>query len=231
MKIKVILAFLALILIFVEAGCERQLSGEVVKDIEKEEKTNIIPSPKILFSDDFSYGSGEINKKWEIVLKDGLTVSTKGMIEASGKYGKALELRGKMLKTGSRDWKNYTINTNIKVGSAPKHIANEIAFRMQDDDNYYLISIRPSVYGVTYIFYKVVDGESYEIKRSARNKRIDDEDWHNLKLIVEGDRYILFVDDEFIMEVKDDKFLQGNIALMTDPLSIVYFDDFVVIGY
>jgi predicted DNA-binding antitoxin AbrB/MazE fold protein len=228
MKVEnLVIFFLIFILIFLGIGCEKKGIDNVEKEGVKEETQ--IKNQKILFSDDFSYETGSIKDKWKVVLKEGLTVSIEGMTEKSGNYGKVLKLRGRMLKIES-NWRNYNITTNIKVSSAPNHIGNEIAFRMKDDNNYYVISPITSLYGTTYVFYKVVDGKSYEMSRRASNKRIDDENWHELKIAVNENIYELFVDNEFVMKVEDGEFLEGAIAIMTDPLSVVCFDDFVVIS-
>lgn len=226
----ILIAILLFLTIAVIGASCAKITGETTQEQQEEQQTQ--QQPTILFSDDFSgYGTGATPNKWQVIMKEGLTATTKGMTQASSQYGMVLELKGKMLAAGSSDWKDYTITTNFKISATPNHIGPEIAFRIQDNDNYYLFSTRTSPSGTNYFLYKVTSQNTYEIKRRASNKRIDDEKWHKLQLSVQGNDYTIAIDDNLILDgTTDGTFSQGAIALMTDPLSVIYFDDFVVIG-
>ncbi|MCX8193773.1 MAG: LamG domain-containing protein [Candidatus Pacearchaeota archaeon] len=230
LKIVLIAVLLLLAIVVIGAGCQKEITGKTTKPEEQQSQQQ--QQLRILFSDDFSsYSTGATPNKWQVVIKDSLTATTKGMTQASGQYGMVLELKGKMLATDSSDWKDYTITTNFKISAAANHIGPEIAFRIQDNDNYYLLSTKTSPSGTNYFLYKITSENIHELKRRASSKRIDDDSWHKLQLSVQGNDYTITVDDSIVLEgTTDGSFTQGAIAIMTDPLSVIYFDDFVVIG-
>ncbi|MEM4215067.1 MAG: family 16 glycoside hydrolase [Candidatus Pacearchaeota archaeon] len=227
MKVILIAILLFSTIAIIGAGCQKNITGE--STIQKQQEQQIIQQPSILFSDDFSsYNMGATPNKWQTVMKDSLTATTKGMTQASGQYGAVLELRGKLLETGSSDWKDYTINMNFKISNAGNHIGPEVIFR-KSGENYYLFSTYIKPTGTDFFVYKILEENKYELKRKA-GKKIDDDLWHRLQIIVQGNEIRVNIDDSEIMSLTDDSLQQGNIALQSDPLSVIYFDDIIVIG-
>lgn len=188
--------------------------------------------PSMLFSDDFNTDqAGAIPTKWTTVIKDSLFASVKGTTQSNDIFGKVLELKGRYLKTGESNWKDYTIDMEFKISNAGEHEGPEIMFRMQDDNNYYLFWTETQPTGTNYILYKVTDGSKSEFKQRASSKRIDDDKWHKFKVSIQGNDFTADMDDSNVMTTTvDGTFNNGYMGLMSHPFSDIYFDNIVVIG-
>lgn len=117
---------------------------------------------------------------------------------------------------------DFTFSTRLKmVGGAIEQMAG-IAFRLQDERNYYYV--RASALGNTFRFFKIVNGQrsqpigpEIEIPRGV---------WHDLSIQCEGNQIrILFNDKQIIPTLTDDSFSSGKIAFWTKSDSISHFVD------
>lgn len=226
-----LLLVLVVSILVIGAGCETPQpgggngAGQQGGNPEEQE-------PQLLFSDDFSgYGTGATPTRWTVVTKDGTYASTKGTTQPNGQYGMVLEIKGKFLKTGDANWKDYIITTQFKIYNAGDHIGPEVIFRQQDNENYYVLSTNTQPTGTNYIIYKITPENTYEIKQRAKNTRIDDEAWHKLQLNIQGSDLTVSIDNEVVMEKTfDDIPATGSIGLSSNKFSDIYFDDFQVMG-
>lgn len=226
-----LLLVLVVSILVIGAGCQTAQPGQGSNN-QGQENQEQEQEPQLLFADDFSgYGTGATPTRWTVVTKDNTYASTKGTTQPNGQYGMVLEIKGKFLKTGDANWKDYTITTHFKIYNAGEHIGPEVIFRLQDDGNYYVFSTQPQPTGTNYVIYKITPENTYEIKQRARNVRIDDEAWHKLQLNIQGSDLTASIDDEVVMEKTfDDIPATGSIGLSSNKFSDIYFDDFQVMG-
>jgi hypothetical protein len=228
-----LLLVLVVSILVIGAGCQTAQQGTGNNQGQQgQENQGQEPEPQLLFADDFSgYGTGATPTRWTAVTKDNTYASTKGTTQPNGQYGMVLEIKGKFLKTGDANWKDYTITTDYKIYNAGDHVGPEVIFRLQDNDNYYVLSTNTQPTGTNYVLYKVTSQNTYELKRRSSDKRIDDDAWHSLQISIQGNQFIVTADDVSVMEATiDDIPATGMIGLSSNKFSDIYFDDFQVMG-
>jgi hypothetical protein len=117
---------------------------------------------------------------------------------------------------------DFTLTTRIKnVKGVAEQMAG-IAFRIQDETNYYVV--RASSLGNTFRFYKVVNGlrgpligPEVPIKAGV---------WHDLTIECKGNQIrCLFDGKELIPMLTDNSFARGKIGFWTKSDSVSYFAD------
>ena len=118
---------------------------------------------------------------------------------------------------------DFTLTTRFKtVGGAVEQMAG-IAFRIQDEKNYYLV--RASSLGSTFRFYKVVNGERGPLIGPADitiSKRV----WHEMAIECDGNHIRCLLDGkELIPMLTDSSFSSGKIGFWTKSDSVSYFAD------
>jgi hypothetical protein len=121
---------------------------------------------------------------------------------------------------------DFTITTRFKlVDGAVEQMAG-IAFRIQDERNYYYI--RASALGSSFYFFKIVDGQrsapignKMEIKKGI---------WHDLAIECRGTRIQARLDGKEVIPALDDKsFVSGKIGFWTKSDSVTYFGDTIIV--
>jgi hypothetical protein len=121
---------------------------------------------------------------------------------------------------------DFTITTRFKlVDGAVEQMAG-IAFRLQDERNYYYI--RASALGNSFYFFKIVDGQrsapignKIEIKKGI---------WHALTIECRGTRIQARLDGKEVIPSLDDKsFVSGKIGFWTKSDSVTYFGDTTIV--
>jgi hypothetical protein len=121
---------------------------------------------------------------------------------------------------------DFTLTTRFKlVDGAVEQMAG-IAFRLQDERNYYYI--RASALGNSFYFFKIVDGQrsapignKIEIKKGT---------WHDMTLECRGTRIQARLDGKEVIPALDDKsFVSGKIGFWTKSDSVTYFGDTTVV--
>ena len=131
-----------------------------------------------------------------------------------------------LLVFDGESFSDFTLTTRFKlVGGALEQMAG-IAFRMQDEKNFYVI--RASALGNNVRFYKVVNG--------ARGSLIGPEVpvaqgvWHELKIRCKGNQIECSYDGkDTIPPLTDNSFSAGKLAFWTKSDSVSYFVDTKVV--
>ncbi|MBI3417857.1 MAG: DUF1080 domain-containing protein [Verrucomicrobia bacterium] len=122
---------------------------------------------------------------------------------------------------------DFTLTTRFKTVSGAIEQMAGVAFRLQDEKNYYYF--RASSLGNTFRFYKLVNGE-----RSApigADVPIPKGVWHDLSITCQGNSIRCLLDGkEVIPALTDNTFATGKIAFWTKSDSVSYFAD-VKINY
>lgn len=117
---------------------------------------------------------------------------------------------------------DFTLTTRFKmVDGAIEQMAG-IAFRIQDEQNYYVI--RASSLGNTFRFYKFVNGArstpvgpEIEISKGV---------WHELSVECKGNQIQCFLNGkQAIPDITDSSFTEGKVGFWTKSDSVSYFGD------
>ncbi len=117
-------------------------------------------------------------------------------------------------------YSDFELKAQIKmVGGATEQMAG-IAFRIQDENNYYII--RASSLGNTVMFYKFEDG-----KRSqpiSVNVKIEKDVWYELSIECRGNQINCKLNDRPLFPtLNDSSFNQGKLGFWTKSDSVSYF--------
>lgn len=115
---------------------------------------------------------------------------------------------------------DFTMETRFKTVAGEAEQMAGIAFRLQDEKNYYYL--RASSKGSTFRFSKVVNGQrgdpigpEIQIPRGV---------WHSLKVECKGNTIRCFLNDKEAMpQLTDNSFQSGKIAFWTKSDSVSYF--------
>ncbi len=117
---------------------------------------------------------------------------------------------------------DFRLTTRFKLVDGSVEQMAGIAFRLQDERNYYYI--RASGLGGTFYFYKIVNGQ-----RSAPigNKiEISKGVWHDLIIDCKGTRIQAWLDGKEVFPALEDKsFTSGYVAFWTKSDAVSYFGD------
>jgi hypothetical protein len=127
-----------------------------------------------------------------------------------------------MLVLGTNTYGDFTFTTRFKIVDGLTEQMAGVAFRMQDEKNYYYV--RASVLGKSFNFYRVSNG----VRSPAIGNEVHFERgvWHQLTIECAGPIIHILLDGaEALPEMKDLTFSAGKIALWTKSDSISYFTD------
>lgn len=130
-----------------------------------------------------------------------------------------------MLVLDRETFADFTITTRFKIVSGATDAMAGIAFRVQDERNFYVI--RASALGHNLRFYKVVAG----IRSDPIGPTVDIHtgDWHELQITCKGNEIRAALDGkDAIPPLQDTSFNSGKIAFWTKSDSVSYFTDTVI---
>jgi hypothetical protein len=117
---------------------------------------------------------------------------------------------------------DFTLTTRIKTVKGVMEQMAGIAFRIQDETNYYVV--RASSLGNTFRFYKVVNGQRGAL--IGPEVPIQAGVWHDLTIECKGNQIrCLFDSKELIPMLTDNSFARGKIGFWTKSDSVSYFTD------
>jgi hypothetical protein len=117
---------------------------------------------------------------------------------------------------------DFTLTTRLKMVKGVAEQMAGIAFRVQDETNYYVV--RASALGNTFRFYKVVKGQRGPL--IGPEVPVQAGVWHDLKIECKGNEIrCLFDGKELIPMLTDNSFARGKIAFWTKSDSVSYFAD------
>jgi hypothetical protein len=118
---------------------------------------------------------------------------------------------------------DFTLSTSFKtVRGAVERMAG-IAFRMQNESNYYVV--RASSLGNTFRFYKVVNGQREPLV--GPDIPISSGAWHDLMIDCKGNQIRCSLDKKELISITDkiNPFWSGKFAFWTKSDSVSYFAD------
>lgn len=130
-----------------------------------------------------------------------------------------------MLAYGGEVFGDFTLRTRFKMVGGIKEQMAGIAFRLQDEKNFYVI--RASALGRNVRFYKMVDGVRSRL--IGPEVEISTNEWQQLRIECVGNRIKAELNGhELLPELNDSTFRFGKIAFWTKSDSVSYFADTVI---
>ncbi len=127
-----------------------------------------------------------------------------------------------MLILGNEGYGDFTLTTKFKIVSGVMEQMAGIAFRVQDERNYYYL--RASALGTNVSFCKIVKGELQS--RVGNKMDITPGVWHELGVTCKGTAIDCTFDGKPVIDtINDAEFSGGRIAYWTKSDSVSYFTD------
>ena len=117
---------------------------------------------------------------------------------------------------------DFKFSTRFKIVSGTNEQMAGVAFRIQDDRNYYYV--RASALGGTFYFFKVINGEL--IGPVGSKVPISPGSWHELGVECKGSYITCSLDGKALIPgMRQDHFAKGKIGFWTKSDSVSYFSD------
>lgn len=131
--------------------------------------------------------------------------------------------------------RNLALQTKLRAVSGQHDQGGGLAWRIQDERNYYVVRVNPLENNV--VLYKMVNGErtdlplvgagrTYGLKASTSTKH-----WHVLAVDVQDDTFSVSLDGRSLFQVRDNTFSQaGAVGLWTKADAVTEFDDLQILA-
>jgi hypothetical protein len=117
---------------------------------------------------------------------------------------------------------DFTLTTRFKTVAGDVEQMAGIAFRIQDEKNYYVV--RASSLGNSFRFYKVVGG--VRTLPIGPQTNVIRGVWHDLKVECVGHKIRCFLDNQQVIpDITDTTFAEGKVGFWTKSDSVSYFGD------
>jgi hypothetical protein len=117
--------------------------------------------------------------------------------------------------------RNVDVNLRFKPMAGKVDQAGGIAVRLDDADNYYVV--RANALEDNVRFYRVIKGKREQLE--GANVKVTPNEWHQLGLRAEGERFTITFDGKPLFNAADRTFDgAGKIALWTKADSVTRFD-------
>jgi glycosyl hydrolase family 59 (putative galactocerebrosidase) len=121
--------------------------------------------------------------------------------------------------------KNVDVKVRFKPVGGKVDQAGGIVVRLTTPDDYYVV--RANALEDNVRFYRVVKGKRQELK--GANTKVAANEWHNLELRADGDRFTVSFDGRQLFTAQDATFTgEGRVGLWTKADSVTYFDTIAI---
>ena len=136
-----------------------------------------------------------------------------------------------LLVNGNAKWRDYMLKTRVEpmddngIG---------VVFRYQDPSHYYRFEMvsDPALHGPYVVFQKKDGGQVTELAKINRGNQFHGQyatgTWYRIKVVVQGENFQAFVDDQPVLSAHDPSFATGSAGLFTWQQSAAFFDDILV---
>jgi hypothetical protein len=128
------------------------------------------------------------------------------------------------LRLGGAVYTDLAASVRFRPVSGQDDQAAGIIFRVQDENNYYIL--RANALENNVILFRYASGSRGTLK--VGSAQVPSGQWQELKLEVEGNRFRGYLGGRFVVEATDDAFPAGGVGLWTKADSVTCFDDFRV---
>jgi len=132
--------------------------------------------------------------------------------------------------------KDMVLTVRLKGVTGRHDQGGGLVWRFTDKNNYYVVRANPLEDNV--VLYKVENGRRTDLPLvgEGRTYGVDvsplGSGWNSLKMVVKGDLFTVFLNDEELFKVQDDTFSQsGKVGLWSKADAVTYFDDFEIETY
>ncbi|MCB0497261.1 MAG: hypothetical protein KDC79_14065 [Cyclobacteriaceae bacterium] len=132
--------------------------------------------------------------------------------------------------------KDMVLTTRLKGVNGNHDQGGGFVWRFTDKNNYYVVRANPLEDNV--VLYKVENGKRTDlpIVDKGRTYGVDvptlGNGWNNLKLVVKGDLFTVFLNGKELFKVQDETFTEaGKVGFWTKADAVTYFDDFEIEKY
>lgn len=125
------------------------------------------------------------------------------------------------LALGDSIFSDVTVSTRFLPISGNEDRAAGIIFRVQDEDNFYIVRANALEDNVN--IYKYVNGSRRSIQEGSA--KVVSGRWQELRVEVRGDAIRGYLNGVLVVEGRDDTFKAGKIGLWTKADSVTCFDD------
>lgn len=133
--------------------------------------------------------------------------------------------------------RDLEVSVKFKPVSGKVDQAGGIVWRYKDKDNYYVV--RANALENNVVLYKVEDGKRTDLKSKGsglfaygKKAKVPREQWNELRVVVKGSRFEIYLSGEHLFDVEDDTFTDtGKVGLWTKADSVTYFNDLRIESY
>jgi hypothetical protein len=128
---------------------------------------------------------------------------------------------------GDLQFKDVDVSVKMKAMAGKSDQGGGLVWRAKDAKNYYVVRYNPLEDNLR--IYRVVKGTRSAPLQDITIKHVDG--WHELRVIMSGDRIECYYDGKKYMDFRDATFKEaGNIGLWTKADAQTQFDDLTVSG-
>jgi hypothetical protein len=119
------------------------------------------------------------------------------------------------------------VYTDVRLSARFKPIAGRedqaagLLFRVQDQDNYYILRANALEGNVN--FYRYRDGRRSGLREGRA--QVASGQWQELRLEVQGSQFRGFLNGQLVVEASDGSYASGRIGVWTKADSVTCFDD------
>jgi hypothetical protein len=131
---------------------------------------------------------------------------------------------------------DMVLTVRMKGVSGKEDQGGGFVWRFTDKNNYYLVRANPLEDNI--VLYKVQNGKRSDLPLIGKGRTYGMDvaqlgnGWNTLKLIVNGEYFTVYLNDQLLYKVQDITFSNsGKIGLWTKADAVTYFDDLEVIKY
>jgi hypothetical protein len=118
------------------------------------------------------------------------------------------------------------LSVMVKAVAGTKDQGGGVVFRAQGPGDYYIARWNPIEKNVKFF---AVEAQNRTELAKADTPDADPKTWHTLRVMVEGDRFEMFLDDDSVLQVQDARLTKaGGVGLWTKADAATLFDDLTI---
>ncbi len=159
-------------------------------------------------------GAEAFSGTWEVRPEPGAPTEPNALCQTGEAEFPALVL-------SDAEYTDLALTTSFEPISGEEDQAAGLIFRVQDEDNYYIV--RANALEDNVAIYKYVNGRRSELE--SESARLEPGEWGELRVEVVGDRIRALLNKKEVVEATDDEFTAGRVGLWTKADSVTCFDD------
>jgi len=118
-------------------------------------------------------------------------------------------------------YSDLAMTTSFKPISGEEDQAAGLIFRVQDEDNYYIV--RTNALEDNVAIFKYVNGRRSEI--ASESTAVEPGEWQELRVEVTGNKIRALLGEKQVVQATDDEFTSGRAGLWTKADSVTCFDN------